>query len=81
MRLPFFRLALPSGKDGGNSMGLILEASSPFYFLLFHEPESWVFCAFELCFVVRTEAGGCELCPVKWARLHSKLCSMMIQHT
>lgn len=36
---------------------------------IFHKPESWVFCAFELCFVVRTEAGGCEMCPVTRARL------------
>ena len=27
---------------------------------------------FELCFVVRTEGGGCKMCPVKWARLSFK---------
>ena len=69
------------GKEGGNSMGLILEARSPFFSFYFHEPESWVFRCFELCFVVRTEAKGGKMCPIKRARLHSKLCSMMIQYT
>ena len=29
-------------------MGLILEARSPFSPFTFHEPESWVFCAFRV---------------------------------
>ena len=31
--IAFFRLALWGGKEGGNSMGLILEARSPFFLL------------------------------------------------
>ena len=61
--------------------GLFLRRGVPFFVFSFHEPESWVFCCFELCFVVRTEAEGGEMCPVKRARLYSKLCSMMIQYT
>ena len=34
MRLPFFGLALRGGKEGGNSMGLILEARSPFFLFI-----------------------------------------------
>ena len=31
--IAFFGLALRGGKEGGNSMGLILEARSPFFLL------------------------------------------------
>ena len=69
------------GKKEVTRWGLFLRRGVPFFVFSFHEPEFWVFCCFELCFVVRTEAEGGEMCPVKWARLYSKLCSMMIQYT
>ena len=60
------------GKEGGNSMGLILEARSslsPFISTSLNLVSS---VPFELCFVVRTESRGCKMRPVKWARLSFK---------
>lgn len=43
--IAFFGLALRGGKEGGNSMGLILEARSPFLPFISTSLNLWVFCA------------------------------------
>ena len=48
MRLLSSDLLFQVGTEGGNSMGLILEARSPFSPFIFHEPESRVFYAFRV---------------------------------
>ena len=60
MRLPPSDLLL--GEDeGGNSMGLILEARNHTVFFFTTEPVPWIFSFFESCFIVRTGGKGGEI--------------------
>ena len=81
MRLPFFGLALRGREEGGNSMGLILEARSPFsfYFSTSLNLGSSVLSSCASLSEQKPKAARCV--RSNGPGFIQKLCSMMIQHT
>ena len=64
-----FAPVLRDGEEVGNSMGLILEARSPFFFT---ESDSWVFSPSCSALLSEQTEKAVRFCPVERARLHSK---------